>query len=231
MPPSLTRQNYQLQNLDCQFSLENQKFDLRKLFMRDGRGELFATGNWNLATGEKNFQVRSGLDPAKLLANDSRFPWAKDLLFDAPPEIELSGMARPDGQLQVLGETEFRPVFLSKREVSEHESRVLEIGPVLDDHERAGDASLWYIVGRYPESSRRLSDADQFRAQSNRADAPLPAEISTCIDRLGISDLAGDPGHIFRGNPGICEDIGEWANLAGKNKISWCAPEFSFSKL
>ena len=104
---SLSRQNYQLQNLDCQFSLENQKFDLRRLFMRDGRGELFATGDWNLATGEKNFQVRSGLDPAKLLANDSQFPWVKELIFDAPPEIELSGMARPDGHLQVLGTLNF----------------------------------------------------------------------------------------------------------------------------
>src|SRR5580704_9547664 len=104
---SLTRKNYQLQNLDCQFSLENQKFDLRKLFMRDGRGELFATGIWNLATGEKNFQVRSGLDPAKLLADDFRFPWAKDFIFDAPPQIELSGVARPDGRLQVLGKLNF----------------------------------------------------------------------------------------------------------------------------
>jgi len=104
---TLTRQNYQLQNLDCQFSLENQKFDLRKFFIRDGRGELFATGDWNLATGEKNFQVRSGLDPAKLLANDSRFLWAKELVFDAPPEIEVSGMAGPDGHLQVLGNLNF----------------------------------------------------------------------------------------------------------------------------
>src|SRR3984893_4796299 len=104
---SFRRQNYQLQNLDCQFSLENQKFDLRKFLIRDGRGELFATGDWNLATGEKNFQVRSGLDPAKLLANDSQFPWVKELIFDAPPEIELSGMARPDGHLKVLGKLNF----------------------------------------------------------------------------------------------------------------------------
>ena len=104
---NLTRQSYQLQNLECQFSLENQKLDLGKLFMRDARGELFATGSWNLATGEKNFQVRSGLDPAKLLANDSRFPWAKELTFDGPPEIELSGLARRDGDLQVLGKLNF----------------------------------------------------------------------------------------------------------------------------
>ena len=104
---SLSRENYELQNLGCQFSLENQKLDLQKLFMRDARGELFATGNWNLATGEKNFQVRSGLDPAKLLANNPRFPWAKEWIFDAPPEIELSGMGRPDGHLQVLGKLNF----------------------------------------------------------------------------------------------------------------------------
>lgn len=104
---SLARQNYQLQNLDCQFTLENQKLEVQKLLIRDASGEFFATGNWNLATGEKNFQVRSGLDPAKLLADDPRFPWAKELKFDAPPEIELSGVARPDGRLQVLGKLSF----------------------------------------------------------------------------------------------------------------------------
>jgi hypothetical protein len=104
---NLTRQNYQLQDLDCQFSLENQKFDLRKLFMRDARGELYATGDWNVASGEKQFQLRSGLDPAKLLANDLRFPWAKELTFDGPPEIELNGTARADGRLQVVGNLNF----------------------------------------------------------------------------------------------------------------------------
>jgi hypothetical protein len=104
---SLSRRNYQLQNLDCRFSLENQKFDLQKLFMRDARGELFATGNWNLATAEKNFQVRSGLDPAQLLVDNPRFPGAKEWIFDAPPEIELSGVGRPDGHLQVLGKLNF----------------------------------------------------------------------------------------------------------------------------
>ncbi len=109
---NLTRKNYHLQNLDCQFSLENQKLDFRKLFVRDGRGEFFATGNWNLATGEKIFQVRSGLDPAKLLADDSRFPWAKELLFDGPPEIELSGLVQSDGHLQVLGKLNFEQFSL-----------------------------------------------------------------------------------------------------------------------
>jgi hypothetical protein len=104
---SITRKNYQLQNLNCQFSLENQKLVLRKVFARDAHGELFATGSWNLGTGEKQFQLRSGLDPAKLLADDLWFPWMKDLVFDAPPEIELSGLARPGGHLQVLGKLNF----------------------------------------------------------------------------------------------------------------------------
>ena len=104
---TLTRMNYQLRNLDCQFALENQRFDLQKLFIRDARGELFATGNWNLGTGEKNFQIRSGLNLAELLSDDPRFAWAKDLKFDAPPEIELSGVAQPDGHLRFLGKLNF----------------------------------------------------------------------------------------------------------------------------
>jgi hypothetical protein len=104
---TLTRMNYQLRNLDCQFSLENQRFDLQKLLIRDAHGELFATGNWNLGTGEKNFQIRSGLDLTELLANDRRFPWTKELKFDDPPEVELSGVARPDGHLRFLGKLNF----------------------------------------------------------------------------------------------------------------------------
>ena len=104
---SIIRQNYQLQSFDCQFSLENQKFDLRKVFVRDAQGELSATGSWNLGTGEKQFQIRSGLDLAKLLANDVWFPWIKEIVFDAPPQIELSGLARPDGGLQGVGKLNF----------------------------------------------------------------------------------------------------------------------------
>jgi hypothetical protein len=104
---TLTRMHYQLRDLDCQFALENQRFDLQKLFVRDAHGELFATGNWNLGTGEKNFQIRSGLNLGELLADDPRFAWAKDLKFDAPPEIELSGVAQPDGHLRFLGKLNF----------------------------------------------------------------------------------------------------------------------------
>ncbi len=104
---TITRQNYQLHDLDCRFSLENQKLDLDKLAVRDGRGELVAIGSWNLANGEKSFQIRSGLDPAKLLVGDSQFPWAKELAFDAPLEVEVSGVTRRDGDLQLLGKLNF----------------------------------------------------------------------------------------------------------------------------
>ena len=104
---TLARENYRLHNLDCRFSLENQKLELQKLSVLDGRGELVAVGTWNLANGEKNFQIRSGLDPAKLLADDSKLPWLKELAFDAPLEIEVSGTVRRDGQLQLLGKLNF----------------------------------------------------------------------------------------------------------------------------
>jgi len=104
---TLTREYYQLRDLDCRFSLKNLKLDLDRLAVRDARGELVAIGTWDLASGEKNFQVRSGLDPAKLLAGDSQFPWAKELAFDAPLEVEVSGAVRRDGQCRLLGKLNF----------------------------------------------------------------------------------------------------------------------------
>jgi hypothetical protein len=103
----LVRGNYTLLNLDCRFSLERQKFSVERLYARDARGEIFATGTWNLTSGERNFQVRSGLDAAKLLANEPRFPWTKELIFDGPLEIEMSCSARRNGQLQILGKLNF----------------------------------------------------------------------------------------------------------------------------
>lgn len=104
---NLMRQNYRLRNLDCRFALEHQKIRVEHLYARDARGELFATGTWNLSNGERDFQIRSGLDAAKLLANEPGFPWAKDLVFDAPLEIEMSCSAEHDGQLQILGKLNF----------------------------------------------------------------------------------------------------------------------------
>ena len=100
---ALMRKNYQLRDLDCQFSIENQHLNLQSLFLRDPLGQFFAQGNWNLATGEKSFQARSGLNLAALLANDPHTAWAKEIKFNGSSEIEVSGSARSDGDLQLLG--------------------------------------------------------------------------------------------------------------------------------
>jgi hypothetical protein len=104
---AFTRNGYQLRNLDCQFSIDNQRLDLQRLFLRDALGEFFAKGSWNLATGEKIFQARSGLNLAGILANDPKVPWAKEIKLDGPSEIEVSGSAHPDGRLQFLGKLNF----------------------------------------------------------------------------------------------------------------------------
>lgn len=104
---NIMRENYRLRNLECRFSLEHQKISIERIYARDARGELFATGTWNLSSGERNFQIRSGLDVAKLLANEPRFPWAKDLMFEGPLEIEVSCSAEHNGRLQILGKLNF----------------------------------------------------------------------------------------------------------------------------
>jgi hypothetical protein len=104
---NIMRENYRLRNLDCRFSLEHQKISVERIYARDARGELFATGTWDLSSGERNIQIRSGLDMAKLLANEPRFPWAKDLVFEGPLEIEVSCSAEHNGQLQILGKLNF----------------------------------------------------------------------------------------------------------------------------
>jgi hypothetical protein len=104
---NVIRGNYRLRNLDCRFSLERQKISFERIYARDARGELFATGTWNLSSGERNIQIRSGLDVAKLLANEPKFPWAKDLVFEGPLAIEVSCSAEHNGQLQILGKLNF----------------------------------------------------------------------------------------------------------------------------
>jgi hypothetical protein len=130
---TLTRANYQLRDLDCRFSLENKRFDLQKLFIRDVHGELFATGNWNLGTGEKNFQIRSGLNLTELLANDHRFPWTKELKFENPPEVELSGVAQPDGHLR----------FLGKLDIDQFSFRNVKFQSMKAEFSKAGDS--WMV--------------------------------------------------------------------------------------
>jgi hypothetical protein len=101
------RQGYPLRNLEADFSLENQRLDLRKFFVQDPHGELFGTGNWNVGTGEKQFQLRSSLNLADLIGSDPRLPWVGKWKFDDPPEIELSGDWKPKEGMKILGKLHF----------------------------------------------------------------------------------------------------------------------------
>ena len=231
MQKALLEKTIQLQNLDCQFSLENQKFDLRKLFMRDARGELFATGNWNLATGEKNFQVRSGLDPAKLLANDPRFPWAKELIFDAPPEIEVSGVARRDGHLQVLGKLNF----------DQFSVRNVKFQSMTAEFSKSGNS--WMVMNAQVThrsgtlSGDVLNRPGDFRMRINSALNPTEL-MPLCPPKFqhALADWEFQTSPVIQAtfsgaSPEFGEDLGERTNLARKNKISRCTPELGFCKL
>ncbi len=99
------RLGHSFRNLDAEFSLENQRLELRKLFLRDARGEFFGTGTWNVQTGDKQFQLRSSLNLSDLLVKD--LPWAKDWRFDAPPQIEMSGVYQPGNDWQLIGRLNF----------------------------------------------------------------------------------------------------------------------------
>jgi hypothetical protein len=143
---AFTRNDYQLRDLDCRFSLENQRLDLQRLFLRDALGEFFAKGSWNLATDEKNFQARSGLNLAALLANDRKAPWAKEIKFDGPSEIEVSGSARPDGRLQ----------FLGKLNIDQFSFRTVEFQSVKAEFSISGES--WMITnGQLSHRSGTLS--------------------------------------------------------------------------
>ena len=105
--PALARGDYALHDLTADFGLEGQRLVLRRLHVSDDHGELFATGNWDLASGEKRFQVRSSLDLAALLQTDPRVPWAQEWRFIDPPTIEADGIYPRNRELQVYGRAEF----------------------------------------------------------------------------------------------------------------------------
>ena len=131
---AFSRNDYQLRNLDSEFSIENQRLDLQRLFVRDSLGEFFAKGTWNLATGEKIFQARSGLNLAALLAHDPRAPWAGELKFDGPSEIEVSGSVHPDGGLQLLG----------RLKIDQFTVRTVEFQSLKAEFSRSGES--WMIT-------------------------------------------------------------------------------------
>lgn len=101
------RNSYQLHNLEADFSLDNQRLDLRKFFVSDAHGDLFGTASWNVQNGEKEFQLRSSLNLAELVGSDPRFPWAGSWKFEDPPGVELSGAWRPKESAKLIGKLQF----------------------------------------------------------------------------------------------------------------------------
>jgi hypothetical protein len=93
----------ELKDLAAKFSFENQRFSLRSLHVIDSRGELFALGTWDVATGEKKFQVRSTLDLAQLLRDEPSFDWLRQWEFAQPPELELEGALLRNWEPQIIG--------------------------------------------------------------------------------------------------------------------------------
>ncbi len=105
--PTLSRSGYTLRNLEAEFALANRRADLIRLQVHDKDGELSAKADWDFVAGERAFQVRSTLDLARLLATEPRCSWARDLTFEAPPEVELAGTTTTAGRLQYFGRLNF----------------------------------------------------------------------------------------------------------------------------
>jgi hypothetical protein len=97
----------ELRNLTADFTYQNHSLRVAHCHVQDADGELFAMADWNVASGAKQFQVRSTLDIARLLKDEPRARWLKDWVFDAPPQIELGGTLQRSGALQVIGKLNF----------------------------------------------------------------------------------------------------------------------------
>jgi hypothetical protein len=101
--PRLKKDGAELKDCAAKFSFENQRFSLRSLHAADAHGEFFAQGTWDVTTGEKKIQIRSSLDLAQLLRDESGFDWVREWEFVQPPELELEGVLRRNWEPQIIG--------------------------------------------------------------------------------------------------------------------------------
>lgn len=97
------RLGYRLEDVSAEFKVEQQRLEVRRMHVRDAEGEASASGSWDFVSGDKTFEIRSGLDLPALLGPDPRCPWARDWSFQRPPQVELSGGVRADGHVRFLG--------------------------------------------------------------------------------------------------------------------------------
>jgi hypothetical protein len=99
----IERLGYRLEDVSAEFKVEQQRLEVRRMHVRDAKGEALASGSWDFVSGDETFEVRSSLDLPALLGPDPRCPWARDWSFQRGPQVELSGGVRADGHVRFLG--------------------------------------------------------------------------------------------------------------------------------
>jgi len=99
----IERLGYRLEDVSAEFKVEQQRLEVRRMHLRDAKGEALASGSWDFVSGDKTFQVRTSLDLPALLGPDPRCLWARDWSFPRGPQVELSGAVRADGHVRFLG--------------------------------------------------------------------------------------------------------------------------------
>lgn len=97
----------ELRNLTADFTYQNHCLRIARCHVQDAQGDLFAVADWDFGSGKKHFQARSTLDIGRLLKDEPRVRWLRDWVFNAPPQIELTGTLQRDGTLQYIGKLNF----------------------------------------------------------------------------------------------------------------------------
>lgn len=85
----IRRQKYLLKNLYISASWRGGILDLKQVVATDAAGELRLNGLWERESQHAQLQLRSGIDAAAFARTCGSFPWLDDLIFYAPPAIDL----------------------------------------------------------------------------------------------------------------------------------------------
>jgi hypothetical protein len=173
---ALSRAGYRLSDLDADFGLENRRINLIRMQVRDARGELFAKANWDFATGQKQFQVRSTLDLARLLSAEPHCAWARDFSFQASPEVELAGVTTETGKSQYFGRLSFdRFVF-----------RTVAFQSLKAEFSRAGDS--WMIHDAEATHATGTLSGDVLHLPGN-----FRIRVNSALDPVALAPLFPGP--------------------------------------
>jgi hypothetical protein len=97
----------ELRHLTADFIYQNHCLHIQQCHVRDEQGELVAVADWDFGSGKKQFQARSTLDVGRLLKHEPRVGWLRDWTFEAPPQIDVTGVLERDGSLQFIGKVNF----------------------------------------------------------------------------------------------------------------------------